>query len=237
MYYVIYLNGTEAARIGEIYQDGFCYRRMYDSDGNFLATLEVVLEDLVAVSFIESEENVQKVLRNLGQVGFAGTSYDVCGYTDKECSEYVREISRGIIQREKCGKSMGVVRLEVSVIGDWNDWFLETDDAENPLPSDEKNAISALRNYDLILVGNKWFAGKDAEAAVAEAFRIAANRKITVVTDAGKPIAEIYDAAPFSENFCDGKFRFKSEACGNIAENLDDLLEDGDTITFKWNGW
>lgn len=140
------------------------------------------------------------------------------------------------------GKSMNVVTLELTVHEEeetWIDWWLETDDEENPLPYEEKECIPVLRNYDLILVGDKWFRGEDAEKAIDEAFRIARNEQVTIVDEkTGKTIAEIQDLCPILEKFNDGKMRFMSAELGNIGENLEDVLEiPGDTIKFNWRGW
>ena len=240
-WYVIYLHGEEAAKIGHCVQDGFCYHRLW-KDGKFLAQLEVTLEDLVDVSFIDSEENVQETLRQLGKLGFAGIEYCVCSYTDEECTKNEEVYQSGKIQNVKPGKSMNVVTLELIVHEEeetWINWWLQTDDEEIRLPYDKENAIPVLRNYDIILVGDRWFKGEDAEAAVAEAFRIAANEQITIVDEkTGNTIAEIRDVCPLLEKFNDGKCRFMSSVCGNIGENLEDVLEcPGDTIKFNWKGW
>lgn len=134
-----------------------------------------------------------------------------------------------------------VVTLELIVHeeeGTWIDWWLWCDDENVDLPYEAKDCVPMLEKYDIILVGQKWFSGEDAEKAVDEAFRIARNEQVTIVNTQGKTIAEIQDVCPVLEKFNDGKMRFMSAKCGNIGENLEDVLDSpGDTIKFNWNGW
>ena len=135
-----------------------------------------------------------------------------------------------------------VITLELLVHeeeGTWIDWWLVGDDENVYLPYEEKECVPVLKEYDIILVGDRWFKGEDAEKAIDEAFRLAKNDGIIIEdSNSGKTIAEIHDIVPLMEKFNDGKCRFMSSECGNIGENLEDVLEvPGDTIKFNWKGW
>lgn len=135
-----------------------------------------------------------------------------------------------------------VVTLELIVHeeeGTWIDWWLETDDEENPLPYDKKDCIPVLQNYDIILVGDKWFPGKDAEKAIEEAFR--QYKKISILDDKDNLVAEIYDRATLYNCTEDlGRYRWQSQTNGNIERSFADVLEcaeDGETYKHNWKGW
>lgn len=123
--------------------------------------------------------------------------------------------------------------------GTWTDWWIDCDDPKICLPYDERELEKYLRKYDIILVGDKWFAGKDADKAIQECYR--QYRKITILDDDENVIAEIFDKHTMwdcTEDF--GKYRWMNKTCGNVEHSFADVLEcaeDGETYQHNYKGW
>lgn len=123
--------------------------------------------------------------------------------------------------------------------GEWIDCWIDCDDPEIFLPIDEKECEKYLRKFDIILVGDKWFPGKDAKKAMNECYR--QYKKITIVDDKDKIVAEIYDRQTMYDCTEDlGRYRWQSQNFGNIERSFADVLEcaeDGDTYKHNYKGW
>ena len=123
--------------------------------------------------------------------------------------------------------------------GEWLDWWIDCDDPEIMLPDEPAECEKYLRKFDIILVGDKWFAGKDADKAMAECFR--QYRKITILDDKDKVVAEIYDRQTMYDCTEDlGRYRWMSQKYGNIERSFADVLEcaeDGDIFKHNYKGW
>lgn len=66
--YSILIEGKEAVNIAINFCNGKCYRRIFNHNKS-IAQLEPVLEDLVAVSYIEAK-NIETALKQLSRIGF-----------------------------------------------------------------------------------------------------------------------------------------------------------------------
>lgn len=123
--------------------------------------------------------------------------------------------------------------------GEWIDWWIDCDEPGIFLPDDEKECEKYLRKFDIILVGDKWFPGKDAKKAMQECCR--QYRKITILDDKDHLVAEIYDRQTIYD--CDedlGRYRWQSQKFGNIERSFADVLqcaEDGDVFKHNYKGW
>ena len=266
-YWVIYFQGAEAVKAGYAYQAGLCYRRIKDGD-EYCGQLEVVRDDedaqLVAVSYIP-ENRVEFIKAELAKHGFAGMQYIPESYCDENCMWDCRaeevgslpdysmaENSETVYTTLLCGErkplpepkaSKSVIEIFLTVHeerGEWINWWIECDDPEILLPDDEREIARSLRKYDVILVGNKWFSGKDAEKAVAECYR--QYRKIIILDDKDKIVAEIYDKQTMYDCNDDlgGKYRWQSQSFGQVEHTFADVLEsanDGETYKHNYKGW
>lgn len=54
---------------------------------------------------------------------------------------------------------------------EWIDWWIDCDNYEIFLPYGEKECAEYLRNFDVIIVGDKQFHGEDANKAIDECYR------------------------------------------------------------------
>ena len=260
-YWVIYFQGASAVKAGYAYQQNHCYRRILH-DGEYAGQLEVVRDDedaqLVAVNFIP-EKHVGFVKEELSKNGFAGMEYVSESYSDEECMwGYKEEEKRTMPENPDtvyktflCGKreplpeptpTKSVITISAKVYeeqGEWIDWCIDCDDPGIFLPDDEKDCAKYLRKFDIILVGDKWFRGEDAEKAMNECYR--QYRKITIVDDKDKIVAEIYDRQTMYDCTEDlGRYRWQSQNFGNIERSFADVLEcaeDGDTYKHNYKGW
>lgn len=123
--------------------------------------------------------------------------------------------------------------------GEWLDWWVECDDPAIFLPFDDAQVVEYLRKYDMILVGDRWFPGAEAEKAMEECYR--QYRKITIEDDEGEIIAEIYDRTTLLDPTEDlGRYRWMSCSYGNVERTFEDVLEhaqDGETFQHNYKGW
>jgi hypothetical protein len=259
-YYTFYLHGEKATKLGHAYQEGKCYRRILNA-GKFCGQLEVVLDEeplhVVAVSFIEAE-NVEFVRKQLLKIGFDGVGYSLCSYSDAECSENEKMVECGILENPEtvyktflCGEreplpeptiTKSVITISATVHeeqGEWLDWWIDCDDPEIRLPDEPAECEKYLRKFDIILVGDKWFAGKDADKAMEECYR--QYQKITILDDKDKVVAEIFDRTELLDCTEDlGRYRWMSQKYGNVERSFADVLEnaeDGDIFKHNWKGW
>ena len=78
-YVVLSIYGREAVKRGYEFQNGYCYRGIYDH-GKRIAQLEVVVDEpgqyngyeLAWVDVMVEPKNIQKTLKQLSRIGFAG---------------------------------------------------------------------------------------------------------------------------------------------------------------------
>lgn len=54
---------------------------------------------------------------------------------------------------------------------EWIDWWIDSTDCKTLLPYYEKECTEYLRNFDVIIVGDKQFHGEDANRAIDECYR------------------------------------------------------------------
>ena len=140
----------------------------------------------------------------------------------------------------KCEKS--IISISATVHeeqGEWIDWWIDCDDADISLPYDADQCEKYLRKYDIILVGDKWFSGKDARKAMNECYR--QYKMITILDDKDKVVAEIYDRQVMYDCTEDlGRYRWMSQKFGNVERTFADVLEcaeDGDVFKHSYKGW
>lgn len=74
--YVIYLYGTNAARLAESFTNGSCYRQIIDH-GKRLAQVEPTMDNLVDVTLYDLKY-FDKVLKQLARLGFKGCKACIC---------------------------------------------------------------------------------------------------------------------------------------------------------------
>lgn len=253
-YWIIYFQGAEAVKAGYAYQQNHCYRRILHN-GEYAGQLEVVRDDeesqLVAVSYIP-EDQVEFVKAELAKNGFAGTHYIPESYSDEDCywgwreeeegtlPDYSETLVRELLPEPTVTKS--VISISATVHeeeGEWIDWWIDCDDPNVCLPYDRDECEKYLRKYNIILVGNKWFSGIDADKAIKECFR--QYKKITIINDDDEVVAEIYDKQTIydpTEDF--GKYRWMSQTYGNVEHTFADVLEgaeEGETYKHNYKGW
>lgn len=55
--------------------------------------------------------------------------------------------------------------------GEWIDWWIDSTDCKTLLPYNEKECAEYLRNFDVIIVGDKRFPGEESNEAITECYR------------------------------------------------------------------
>ena len=140
----------------------------------------------------------------------------------------------------ECEKTVISIHATVHKEGEeWIDWWIDADNAEICLPCDEKECEKYLRKFQIILVGDKWFPGTDADKAIRECYR--QYGKITILDDKDTVVAEIYDKQTMWDANDDlGRYRWMSQSYGNVERTFADVLEcaeEGDTIKHSYKGW
>lgn len=140
-------------------------------------------------------------------------------------------------------KVIGIEAVVHQEQGTWIDWWVDVTDEYHAmgirLPYEEDECIKFLEEYDIILVGDKWFPGKDAAKAYEECFR--QYRKITILDDEDNVVAEIYDKQTIFDATEDyGRYLWQSQTYGNVERSFADVLEgaeEGETYKHNYKGW
>lgn len=92
-YFTVYVNGRTAAELCEEMCGNHCYILVACGKGQ----LEVVLDDLVSISYIDTFEDVNSVVSWLRNNGLTGFHYSVEIETFEGCFATSKQIKEGIL--------------------------------------------------------------------------------------------------------------------------------------------
>lgn len=89
-YFVLSICGEKAVEIAEKFQNGYCYRGIYNH-GKKIAQCEAVLHDLVDVT-VFYKKDIETVLNQLVKIGFSGCPCWICEAIETGCYCSEKEI-------------------------------------------------------------------------------------------------------------------------------------------------
>lgn len=102
--YTIYIHGVKAVKIADAIIGSECFTHIM-SEGNSIAQMEITMNDLVDVAYVDGEDNVRKVIALLSDMGFGGCEYTLCETIEEGCIARDTVIEQGTITSTKETKS------------------------------------------------------------------------------------------------------------------------------------